>query len=63
MAVTRTHRAVATTAVRAPLEIIEVQTISPLDAEVLVKVEYVASTPLDLHQVGHYCPATAPLIN
>ena len=56
MAATRTHRAVATTAVRAPLEIIEVETVRPVDAEVLVKVEYVAATPLDLHQVSHLRP-------
>ena len=37
-------------AVRAPLEIIEVPTIQPTGREVRVKVEWVASTPLDLHQ-------------
>jgi Zn-dependent alcohol dehydrogenase len=45
-----THNAVATVAVRAPLAIIEVPTIQPVKGEVLVRVEWVASTPLDLHQ-------------
>lgn len=45
-----THRAVATVAIRAPLAIIEVDTIDPIDREVLVRVEWIASTPLDLHQ-------------
>lgn len=45
-----THNAVATVAVRAPLAIIQVPTIQPVEGEVLVRVEWVASTPLDLHQ-------------
>jgi D-arabinose 1-dehydrogenase-like Zn-dependent alcohol dehydrogenase len=45
-----THKAVATVAIRAPLEIIEVPTIRPIEREVRVKVEWTASTPLDLHQ-------------
>jgi Zn-dependent alcohol dehydrogenase len=45
-----THKAVATVAVRAPLEIIEVPTIRPVGREVRVRVEWTASTPLDLHQ-------------
>lgn len=45
-----THKAVATVAVRAPLEIIQVPTVKPVDREVRIKVEWTASTPLDLHQ-------------
>lgn len=45
-----THKAIATIAVRAPLGIIEVPTIQPTDREVRVRVEWTASTPLDLHQ-------------
>ena len=45
-----THKAVATVALRAPLEIIQVPTIRPVDREVRVRVEWTASTPLDLHQ-------------
>lgn len=45
-----THNAVATVAIRAPLAIIQVPTIQPTEREVLVRVEWVASTPLDLHQ-------------
>lgn len=45
-----THNAVATVGVRAPLAIIQVLTIQPEEREVLVHVEWAASTPLDLHQ-------------
>jgi Zn-dependent alcohol dehydrogenase len=45
-----THKAIATVAVRAPLEIIEVPTVRPIDREVRVRVQWTASTPLDLHQ-------------
>lgn len=45
-----THNAVATVGVRAPLGIIQVPTIQPTDREVLVRVEWTASTPLDMHQ-------------
>lgn len=47
---TATHNAVATVAVRAPLAIIQVPTIQPSQREALVRVEWTASTPLDLHQ-------------
>ncbi|KAI4143768.1 MAG: hypothetical protein LQ340_006877 [Diploschistes diacapsis] len=47
----RTHHAVVTTALRAPLAVILVETVPPAADEVLVKVEYVASTPLNVHQV------------
>ncbi|TVY36120.1 Protein TOXD [Lachnellula subtilissima] len=45
-----THSAVVTASVRGPLEVIQVPTIKPSIGEVLVKVEWTASTPLDLHQ-------------
>jgi Zn-dependent alcohol dehydrogenase len=45
-----THEAVATVAIRAPLGIIRVPTIRPVGREVRVRVEWTASTPLDLHQ-------------
>jgi len=45
-----THKAIATVAIRAPLAIIEVPTIQPVDREVRFRVEWTASTPLSLHQ-------------
>lgn len=45
-----THAAVVTTSVRGPLSVIQVPTIPPSPGEVLVKVLWTASTPLDLHQ-------------
>ena len=45
-----THPAVVTVAVRAPLEILQVPTVTPVDREVRVRNEWTASTPLDLHQ-------------
>lgn len=45
-----THAAVVTASVRGPLEVIQVPTVKPTNDEVLVKVEWTASTPLDLHQ-------------
>jgi len=45
-----THAAVITSALRAPLQIIQVPTTAPGEAEVLVRVEFTASTPFDLHQ-------------
>ena len=55
MATKRTHRAVVTVAKHAPVEVISVETVSPAKGEVLVKVEWVGSSPFDLHQVrtGH----------
>ncbi|PVH83380.1 GroES-like protein [Cadophora sp. DSE1049] len=47
---TPTHDAVVTVAIGAPLEIKQVPTPKPTGDEVLVKVLYTASTPLDLHQ-------------
>ena len=45
-----THLAVVTTSIHAPLEILNVPTIAPGRGEVRVRVEWTASTPLDLHQ-------------
>jgi NADPH:quinone reductase-like Zn-dependent oxidoreductase len=44
------HAAVVTVATRAPLEIRQIPTIHPSEGEVRVRVEWTASTPLDLHQ-------------
>lgn len=45
-----THAAVVTASVRGPLEILQVPTPVPGEGEVQVRVEWTASTPLDLHQ-------------
>jgi NADPH:quinone reductase-like Zn-dependent oxidoreductase len=45
-----THAAVATVGIKAPLGIIQVPTVPPSKSEIRVHVEYVASTPLDIHQ-------------
>lgn len=45
-----THAAVVMVAARAPLEIHQVPTIKPAEGEVRIRVEWTASTPLDLHQ-------------
>lgn len=45
-----THDAVVTVGIRAPLEIHKVPTVTPGKGEVRVRVEWTASTPLDLHQ-------------
>lgn len=44
------HPAVVTVGVKAPLQVIQVPSISPAEGEVRVRVEWTASTPLDLHQ-------------
>lgn len=45
-----THKAVATIAKRAPLELIQVPTIHPGPGEVVVRVQWTSSSPVDLHQ-------------
>lgn len=45
-----THSAIVTVGVKAPLEILHVPTVSPRGNQVRVRVEWTASTPLDLHQ-------------
>ena len=44
------HSAVVTTKIHGPLEILQVPTFAPTGGEVRVRVEWTASTPLDLHQ-------------
>jgi NADPH:quinone reductase-like Zn-dependent oxidoreductase len=44
------HTAIATVGPKAPLENIQVPTITPQAGQVRVLVEWTASTPLDLHQ-------------
>ena len=44
------HPAVVTVAIREPLQIIQLPTVAPESGEVRVRVEWTASTPLDLHQ-------------
>ncbi|KAI1439526.1 GroES-like protein [Annulohypoxylon stygium] len=46
----RTHDALVIVAPRAPYEIHQYPTISPVEDEILVHVKWTASTPLDLHQ-------------
>ena len=45
-----THAAVITVAIRDPLQIHQVPTVHPSESEVRIRVEWTASTPLDLHQ-------------
>ncbi|EPE31310.1 GroES-like protein [Glarea lozoyensis ATCC 20868] len=45
-----THKAIVTTAPRAPLSLLNVSTPSLQGNEVLIRVEWTASTPLDMHQ-------------
>jgi NADPH:quinone reductase-like Zn-dependent oxidoreductase len=45
-----THSAIATVGIKAPLGIIQVPTLTPTGNQVRVRVEWTASTPLDLHQ-------------
>jgi len=43
------HKAIATVGIRSKLALIDVPTSKPEGREVLVRVEWTASTPLDLH--------------
>jgi NADPH:quinone reductase-like Zn-dependent oxidoreductase len=45
-----THLAVVTAGIQARLEIRQIPTVAPAEGEVLVRVEWTASTPLDIHQ-------------
>jgi NADPH:quinone reductase-like Zn-dependent oxidoreductase len=45
-----THSAIATVAIKAPLGLVQVPTVKPTGEQVRVRVEWTASTPLDLHQ-------------
>jgi NADPH:quinone reductase-like Zn-dependent oxidoreductase len=46
----RTHKALVIVAPRAPFEIRDYPTVAPLADEVVVRVKWTASTPLDLHR-------------
>ena len=56
------HPAVVTVSKSAPLEILQVPTVDPVDDEVQVRVEWTASTPLDLHQSDGGLLVTHPQI-
>lgn len=45
-----THTAIATVAIKAPLGVIQVPTVTPTGEQVRVRVEWTASSPIDLHQ-------------
>jgi NADPH:quinone reductase-like Zn-dependent oxidoreductase len=45
-----THTAIATVGLKARLDTIQVPTVKPVGQQVRVRVEWTASTPLDLHQ-------------
>lgn len=45
-----THKAVVMVGIKKPLSIADVPTVQPQGDEVRVRVEWTASTPLDLHQ-------------
>jgi hypothetical protein len=45
-----THSAVATVGLKKPLAIVQVPTVKPIREQVRLRVEWTASTPLDLHQ-------------
>jgi NADPH:quinone reductase-like Zn-dependent oxidoreductase len=45
-----THPAIATVGLKKPLGVIQVPTVRPTGEQVRVRVEWTASTPLDLHQ-------------
>lgn len=45
-----THSAVVTTGLKEPLALLKVPTVKPTGEQVRVRVEWTASTPLDLHQ-------------
>lgn len=57
-----THRAVVLPRVRAPLEVHEVATVPPKAGEVLVRVLWFGSTPLNLHQADGGLIITPPHI-
>jgi NADPH:quinone reductase-like Zn-dependent oxidoreductase len=57
-----THAAVATVALRAPLALIQVPTVTPVANQVRVRVEWTASTPLDLHQADGGVAVTHPQV-
>lgn len=56
------HAAVAVIQPRTPLKLIEVDTVAPAAGEVLVRVEWTASTPLNLHNADGGLLMTPPYI-
>lgn len=62
MSSSQTHKAVATFAPRIPLRLIDVPTVTPTGNEVRVKVEWTASTPLDLHRADGGLLVTHPQV-
>ncbi|PSR92243.1 chaperonin 10-like protein [Coniella lustricola] len=59
---TEKHSAVAVIRPRASLRIIEVDTVAPSDGEILIRVEWTASTPLNLHNADGGLLITPPYI-
>lgn len=57
-----THPAVVTVAARAPLELADVPTVSPSADQIRVRVEWTASTPLDMHQADGALFVTHPQV-
>lgn len=62
MSNTKTHPAIVTVSPGAPLEIHQYPTPEPEGNEIKLIVEYVASTPLDLHQADGHLLVNPPLI-
>jgi len=58
----QTHKAVITVGPRKPLQIISLPTPTPKNNELLVRVEWTASTPLDLHQADGGLLVTPPQV-
>lgn len=56
------HSAVVSVAARAPLEIVHAPTVEPTGREVQLRVEWTASTPLDLHQADGGLLVTHPQV-
>jgi hypothetical protein len=57
-----THPAIVTVAVRAPLEILQVPTVTPADGEVRVRNQWTASTSVDVHQNDGGLSVTHPQV-
>jgi NADPH:quinone reductase-like Zn-dependent oxidoreductase len=62
MAAPKFHKAVATVGPKAPLELISVPTPSPKPRELVIRGEWTASTPLDLHQADGGLLVTHPQV-
>ncbi|EIW77182.1 GroES-like protein [Coniophora puteana RWD-64-598 SS2] len=57
-----THPAVVTVTPRGKLEILEVPTLTPKENQVKIRVDWIASTPLNLHQADGHLLVTPPQI-